>query len=327
MQKRKCLYELDEVPIPYQSIEEFNSDIDTIFEMMYMHPLLEKQGISFDNFNLLNDIYPYIQYHYKHNNKFKYYTEYNWDFDKKKFIKLSDNTKPYPFYIYIYTDNSSNAKLATTFRNIEKEKQGNTDIIIFINKTLCAYDDLYGTIIHEVQHVKEMYICKDKNVVYDNKTNIYNYHEHSNKVYKDLLYIMSEPEQHAIIQELYNYVYKHSDVTYENMLDHYKVISISNIQKFSQQYYALENYMNIITLARETRKMFMHFCKLLKTNFGYKNPKFTDKYMQDIINGNIEISTEFELSILEFIKQKQKEYRRKIYKTVYNAIQDRENNS
>lgn len=162
---------LKDIPICDFMPFNLNRYIDILYTQYHIN---EAQGISEKLLpiaeNLSNIIDPYM------GNVSKdtfVYTGYNWNFDKQEFIKLDDKSKPYPLWIKIFV-NSNNQKDSYTFRQINKEKEGKTAMCI------CIYTHCENTesiLLHELQHMREMYALPYKNVVEIDTTNIYGLHK------------------------------------------------------------------------------------------------------------------------------------------------------
>ena len=204
-----------------------NEYANYIFYNKYM---VEAQGISYELKDVSLSIYNLIKNKLtKQNIEKLIYTGYNWNFNKKEFIKLDDEYKEYPLYIKICQLDNGVGKVG---RKLSQEKY-NTDIIINISIDINP-KYLQLVIRHELQHCKELYILKDRNVLLSDKTTIYNspkLNSNFKEQNKDLFYPLSKTEQRAILQEIYSYVYDNKNITRNNLLDN-EIGNISKVNKF-----------------------------------------------------------------------------------------------
>ena len=289
---------------------------DYIFSQKYM---VEAQHISYDIMPIAQDIFKLVINNLQFNKLI--YTGYNWDFDKKEFVKLNDNNSPYALYINIIELSKSGGNAS---RNISQE-HNNTDIIINVADTI-PVKYLRLVIRHELQHCKEMYILKDKNVLQYDKTTVYNYPKFGDnfkKLTKDLFYPLSNAEQHAILQEVHDYVFHNKNITESNLFN--IDTELENIIKINKFWYQWRYFINFIGIHIYYIDLtILNIGYILKTNFNYKNDKLTKSYL-DLANDNKleQIDISILMDIMNFLNKKISEFQRKVIRTIYLAIQDR----
>lgn len=170
-------------------------------------------------------------------------TYYYWVFIKQCFIKTEN-----PKHSYILWIKLKNAGGSFTYRNIDNEKLGKTAICINIANKYNDINELRRVIFHELQHCRESYAIIDKDVLRQNKTNIYADRTQTDAVhmmFKHILYQLSDAEQHARLQEIYDYVYSNEQITINDITSN-ELLSVSYINEFkvaisSLQYYTQED--------------------------------------------------------------------------------------
>ena len=296
-----------------------NEYANYIFYNKYM---VEAQGISYELKDVSLSIYNLIKNKLtKQNIEKLIYTGYNWNFNKKEFIKLDDEYKEYPLYIKICQLDNGVGKVG---RKLSQEKY-NTDIIINISIDINP-KYLQLVIRHELQHCKELYILKDRNVLLSDKTTIYNspkLNSNFKEQNKDLFYPLSKTEQRAILQEIYSYVYDNKNITRNNLLDN----EIGNISKVNKFYWLYRYYLNFIGLNIYYYDLnILNIGYVLKQNFNYKNSNFTNTYIDNANSYKLEkIDISILMDIMQYLENLIQKYQRKILRIIYLAIEDRDN--
>lgn len=301
-------------------IEQENMFIDDIYSF---HRLYESQSISTQLIPIVNDMYELLISCIPNiiNTTGFIYTGYHWNFDKQQFIKLNNKKEPYSVWIKFYNDYTTKSH---TYRNIENEKQGKTAICMGIGKK----DNVkYKRVIfHELQHVRELYAVKDKNVVERNKTNVYgnkSIDDETQIIFKHILYVLSDAEQHAILHELYMYIQdKNTDTV--NVLDN-DILAASGIYEFEG---AIKGIINLTgsdydNVREYMNKQLFKLCIKLKDNFKFKHEKLTKSYIDNVLNDKEYVNTWIINSMIDFLWGKLKIYQRKVYRAIYKAIDDK----
>ena len=296
-----------------------NEYANYIFYNKYM---VEAQGISYELKDVAVSIYNLIKNKLTKQNINKLiYTGYNWNFNKKEFIKLDDEYIEYPLYIKICQLDSGVGKVG---RKLSQEKY-NTNIIINLSIDI-NLKHLQLVIRQELQHCKEMYILKDRNVLLSDKTTIYNsptLDKNFRVQNKDIFYPLSKTEQRAILQEIYNYVYDNKNITRNNLLDD----EIGNISKVNKFYWLYRYYLNFIGLNIYYYDLnILNIGYVLKQNFNYKNSNFTNTYIDNANNFKLEyIDISLLMDIMKYLESLIQKFQRKILRIIYLAIEDRNN--
>lgn len=303
----------------------FDDTFNTIYEkadyLYNQYYLIESGGIIEKNVDIAEDIENQITPFIQNKQYNKIYTGYNWDFNKQEFIKLNNKNKEYPVYIQIY-DHTSYDKPAHTGRAVKNLPEKNTDIVIYISDD-CDLEGLLLLILHELQHCREFYAKKNINVVALNKTNQYKSPKISKEVikyYKKILYILSEAEQHAMLQEVYAYVLRNDNITTVDIRNK-KILEISHINEFNNIIGLYKMYFQ--TKIYDYLKITILFGYYLKKNFNYKNRELTKQYIDDIKNYNEEIDIKMVISINNYINELFQKYKNKVYRVIYKAINDK----
>lgn len=306
----------------------FNKTLDDLLnehiDYVYIHKyLLESQGISKQLVKVQTNIYYQIKDYISKQEECSIYTGYNWNFNEQNFIKLNDPNKPYPLYIDLHKSLRGHSD-GNTFRNIKQEKLRNTKITINIS---LKCDDVSSTLLHKLQHCREMYALRNKNVVQHNKTNVYaindnNYDAIFKTLYHDILYMMSDAEQHAHLQQVYDYVYNNDEIVDIDIHDP-ELENKANLRLFYDAFKTLQNYKQLIINDSYFQELALKFGILLKRKFNYKDLKLTDQYVLNVMNNKDEFDMQIYVSILGFIQDKIIQYQRKVGRTIYMAIDDR----
>lgn len=297
--------------------------LNEYIDQTYIQYLHESNGISTQLIDVQYDLYNKLTPLINKKQKICIYTGYNWDFNIDNLVKLHNKNKPYPLYINLCIFKNSN-KDGETYRNLTKEKQGDTKIIINLSLNC---NDLLGILIHELQHIRELYAKPTRNVLASNPKNVYanpNLSKDIQTLYKDILYYMSDAEQHAHLQSIYSYVLTHPEINnIEYRTSEFdKVTGLKEFYDIWQTFYTYKQYIKHIPYLQEIS---LKFGLLLKTNFKYKNSKLTNEYLKNIQNNKIEFDISIYQSIAEFIHNNLINYQRKVARTIYKAIEDRNN--
>lgn len=311
------------LPPMYESYTQYFNHIDYIFSKKY---LIEANSISKQLLPVARQITKQLIQYIKQQCSITVYTGYHWDFNKQNFIKLDNKRNPYALWINLYKPVITDTKDGYTGRNIENENvyiAETTKITVSISLET-NIKDLSGLIDHELQHVREMYAHPEKNVLALNKTNIYA-DPYLNKFvkasFRDILYMMSDTEQAAYIQQVYKYVKHHSEIKKIDVNDK-NIEKLSHISLFYTAYSEIYNRKTYIALVPILQDVTLEFGYLLKTNFKYKNSNLSKQYINDVKNGNAEFDMNIFNDILEFIYSKIQLYQRKVANAIYTAISD-----
>lgn len=185
-------------------------------------------------------------------------------------------------------------------------------------------ENILNTLIHELQHCRVAYSNKDKDVLNLNPTNIYNKITELPKLCRDILYMMSEDEQSSHIQQIYHYVLTHPEINDIDINDN-TLETISGLKQFYTSYTAIYNYKQDIRNNSYLQNIILNLGLKFKENFKFRNSKLTKQYVNDVLNDTAEYDGSIFRYMMEFIYSKIQEYQRKVARTIYFAIEDRDN--
>lgn len=267
---------LRDIPICDFMQLSLNEQIDIIYTQYH---IFESMGISEKLLPIASDIFNIINPYMGNISKDTFvYTGYHWDFDKQEFIQLNNRKKPYPLYIKIYVYNDKNRD-SYTFRQLNKEQEGKTAMCICIY-TLC--EDTESVILHELQHLREMYALPYKNIVEIDKKNLYGLRKTDLifQMFHLVLYMLSPTEQHACIQQVYHYVYNNDNYN-EIEIDEYNIKKLSKIDEFESGIKVVMTYTSRkICNEPSILEILFQLGFILKKNFRWKYPKLNKSYVE-----------------------------------------------
>lgn len=298
-----------------------NTRIDILYTQYH---IFESLGISEKLLPVASDIYNSIaNYMGQISSDTFIYTGYHWNFDKQEFIKLNNKKETYPLYIKIFVTKSKNRD-SYTFRQLDKEKEGKTAMCICIY-TLC--EDTESILLHELQHMREMYALTYKNIVEIDKKNLYGLKQEDLifQLFHLVLYMLSPAEQHACLQQVYHYVYNNDNYN-EIEIDEYNVKKLSKINDFEAGIKVVMTYTSrSICNEPSILEILFQLGFILKKNFRWKYSRLNKSYAEEILSSDKKVDSQFLIDIIKFLKDLQKKYQRKVYRAIYKAIQDRKN--
>lgn len=162
--------------------------LNEVINYNYYKIICESQGVSEElqpiAYNMAEQIKPYID----DSELIELFTNYNWDFNKKTFVK-SNNICTESVYLELKNKLADEKASAQVYNRNVHIKNGKITIMLSLPKNYNkSVNELAYVIIHELQHIKQMYIHPSKDVLTLNKVNNYNY-KHDDAIHAEIYYI------------------------------------------------------------------------------------------------------------------------------------------